>query len=34
MINFDNNSKIKCCYKVLVYLYNDDKDFNNYIRTL
>ena len=28
MINFDTNLNIKCNFKVLVYLYNDDKDYN------
>jgi len=28
MINFDTNLNIKCNFKVLVYLYSEDKDYN------
>ena len=28
MINFDTNLNIKCNFKVLVYLYNDNEDYN------
>jgi hypothetical protein len=28
MINFNTNLNIKCNFKVLVYLYNDNKDYN------
>ena len=28
MINFDTNSNIKCNFKVLVYFYNDNEDYN------
>lgn len=28
MIKFDTNSNIKCNFKVLVYLYNDNEDYN------
>ena len=28
MINFDTNLNIKCNFKVLVYLYNNNKDYN------
>ena len=28
MINFDTNINIKCNFKVLVYLFNDNEDYN------
>jgi len=28
MINFDTNLNIKCNFRVLVYLYNDNEDYN------
>ena len=28
IVKFDNNLNIKCNFKVLVYLYNDDNDYN------
>ena len=28
MINFDNNLNIKCNFKVLIYLFNDNEDYN------
>jgi hypothetical protein len=28
MLNFDINKNIKCNFKVLVYLYNDNEDYN------